>query len=294
MADLKQDRFIRCLGGHFGKALMVMSSQGIGDTLPEPLHQGGCPLEREGTMKNKIALLCLGLASAGFALDEYMPLNKGVLELDAGINPVFPDAGGMVTNVPLQVKYGIMDGLDVELGWAFASANDDAGGGSGFGQPALALKYKIPDLDLAAYVNLTLPFATGDNDVDSLNMGITPGVLYQMVSGPVTTILGASYQINLEADDVKRGNILSLMAKPSYAVTEYVGAYLGLTYTMTGETELAGTGQGNDVSGFTLWPGFTAALTKELAYEVNLPVVFVDGSMDSWGIWASVYYTLGL
>jgi hypothetical protein len=245
-------------------------------------------------MKNKIAVLSLALASSVFALDEYMPLNKGVLELDAGINPVFPDAGGMIIGVPLQVKYGIMDGLDAELGWGYASANDDAGGGSGFGQPGLALKYKIPDLDLAAYVNLTLPFATGDNDVPGLNLGITPGVLYQIVSGPISAILGASYQVNLEADDVKDGNILTLLAKPSYAVTEFVGAYLGLTYAMAAEDEAAGTGLGNDGSTIILWPGFTAALTKELAYEVNVPVTLVDGSMSSWGVWASVYYTIGL
>lgn len=245
-------------------------------------------------MNNKIAALSLALASSVFALDEYMPLNKGVLELDAGVNPVFPDAGGMVLGIPLQAKYGIMDGLDVELAWGYSSANDDAGGASGFGQPALGVKYKFPNLDLAAYVNLTLPFATGDYDTPGLNLGITPGVLYQLNTGAVSTILGASYQVNLEADDVKSGNVLTLLAKPSYAVTEYVGAYLGLTYAMTAESEFAGNGAGNDFNSLVIWPGFTAALTKELAYEVNLPITLVDGEMSSWGVWASVYYSIGL
>jgi hypothetical protein len=239
-------------------------------------------------MKNKVALLCLGFASAGFALDEYMPLDKGVMELDAGISYVSPDGGTATTGIPLQVKYGVMPGLDVELAAEFGVA-----GSSGLDQPALALKYKIPDLDLAAYVNLILPFATGDFDAPGLALGITPGVLYNHTFTPeVSAILGASYQINLEAEDIKAGNILTLFAKPNYAVTEYVGAYLGLTYAMAAEDEVAGVGAGNESSTIKLWPGFTAALTKELAYEVNLPISFVDGSMASWGIWGSVYYTI--
>jgi hypothetical protein len=250
-------------------------------------------------MKNKIALLSLALASSVFALDEYMPLNKGVLELDAGINPIFLDPEGTVIGVPLQAKYGIMDGLDVELGLYYASLDEDAGGGasaSGFTQPAVAVKYKVPGMDLAAFVNVTLPFATGDFDVDGLNLGVSPGVLYNHTLTPeISAILGAQYQINMEADDIKDGNILGLLAKPNYAVSKELGAYVLANYNMYSETEVAGTGMGDDGYAFILSPGITYTLSPSIAFEANLPyVVAEDNYGKSVGIWASVYYTLPL
>jgi predicted porin len=187
-----------------------------------------------------------------------------------------------------------MTGLDVELAWTYASANDDAGGGSGFAQPAVALKYKLPSMDLSLFVNLTLPFATGDFDVPGLNMGIAPGALYQMTHGKITTILGAQYQLNLEADDVKDGNVLALLAKPSYAVNDKMGVYLWVGYNMYAESEVAGTGAGDESTAFIVGPGVTYTISDKLALEANLPITVADDVNKAWGIWASLYYTLPL
>lgn len=242
-------------------------------------------------MRIKLAILSLGLASSVFALDEYMPLDKGVLELDAGVTHETPDVGDAALSIPLQVKYGVMNGLDVELGLSYATAEN----ASGLDQPSLALKYKLPDMPLAAYVNVVLPFATGDLDVPGLNLGITPGVLYQLNSGMISTILGASYQLNLEADDVKEGNLLTVFAKPSYAVSGELGAYVFATYHMHMEGETAGNGNGDDGYDLVLAPGVTYTLSPSVAFEANIPFTVVEDNMGkAWGIWASVYYTLPL
>lgn len=239
----------------------------------------------------RIALLSLALAGGAFALDEYMPLAPGVLELDAGISHVSPDGGSASQSIPLQVKYGIVSGLDVELGLSYSLADN----ASGLDQPALALKYQLPDMDLAAYVNVVLPFATGDLDAPGLNTGITPGVLYQLNSGAISTILGASYQLNLEADDVKEGDVLTVMAKPSYAVSGELGAYVFATYHMHMEGEVGGNGLGNDGYDVVLAPGVTYTLSPAVAFEANVPFTVVEDNVGkSWGVWASVYYTLPL
>jgi Putative MetA-pathway of phenol degradation len=246
--------------------------------------------KKEGTMK-KVAAISLALASSVFALDEYMPIAPKTLEIDAGVSHVKPDGVDAFQGIPLAVKYGITADLTVELASAY-SLQDNA---SGLTQPAVALKYKLPNLDLAAFVNVVLPFATGDQDVPGLNLGVAPGVLYNHAFGPVSTIFGAYYQLNFESDDVKDGNVLSLLAKPSYGIDEKLAAYVGVNYVMYGESELAGTGVGDDGYALTLSPGVTYTLSKSVAFEANIPFVVAEDNVGkSWGINALVYYTLPL
>lgn len=242
-------------------------------------------------MKIKVALLSLGLASTGFALDEYMPIDAGTLEIDAGVSHVAPDEGDAFQDIPLAVKYGIMPGLTVELASTYSLEEDR----SGLTQPELALKYQVPDTDFGAFVNVVLPFATGDRDVDGLNLGIAPGVLMDMdINEQINLIAMAYYQINLEADDVKDGNVLSVLLKPAYRVNNELAAYVSAIYHMHAENELSGTGLGNDGYDLVLAPGATYTLSDALSFEANVPFTIAEDNEEKyWGINALVYYTLG-
>lgn len=242
-------------------------------------------------MKSRIAFLSLALAGSVFALDEYMPINKNAIEIDVGVSHVKPDGGDAFQGIPLAVKYGITSDLTLELASGY-SLQDNA---SGLWQPDLALKYKVPNLDLAVFVNVTLPFATGDQDVPGLNLGLAPGVLYNLTTGPVSTILGAYYQLNFEADDIKDGNVLGLLAKPAYGINEQLAAYLRVDYLMYGETEFGGNGLGDDGYELLLAPGVTYTLSDKLSFEANVPFTVAEDNVGKyWGINAALYYTLQL
>src|SRR5690606_24197097 len=115
----------------------------------------------------------LALAGSVFALDEYLPITKGAVEIDVGVSHNAPDGGDAYQSVPLAVKYGVMDKLTLELATDFSM--QDPGGG--LGQPALAAKYTVAD-GIAVLVNVALPFATGDRADGYKGLGIAPGVIY--------------------------------------------------------------------------------------------------------------------
>lgn len=240
-------------------------------------------------MKSRVALMCLGLVTAGFCVDEYLPIAPKTLEVDVGVNPVIGE-NTTVTGLPvLQVKYGILPGLDVE-----AAVNYYTGDASGLGQPELAAKYAIGSTGFAPYVNLVLPVAGGDFDVPGAGLGIQPGVVYGKNYDKIQAVAKAFYQINMEDDDVTRGNVLGIYLKPGYMIDDKLAAYVGLDFKMTGEGE-AGPITVDGGNTIALLPGATYTLSPALAFEANVPIVLTnDVGETSWGIWASVYWTLPL
>lgn len=236
-------------------------------------------------MNSKVALLSLALASSTFALDEYLPLGKGVLELDAGVNPVYPEVGDAGVNIPLQAKYGVMNGMDLELGLNYAAS----GSATGLAQPDIAAKYSIGTSGAAVFVDLALPFATGDLDAPGTGLGITPGIVFGKNYGQIQAVAKASYQLNMKDDSFTKGNVLDVYLKPGYMVNDKLSGYVGLDYKMTGKSDPATT----DGTTFTLLPGVTYTLSPTVAFEANVPIIVSNdvGGKD-WGIWASVYYTI--
>ncbi len=242
-------------------------------------------------MKSRVALMCLGLVTAGFCVDEYLPIAPKTLEVDVGVNPVFYD-NATVTGLPvLQLKYGVMPGFDLE-----AAVNYTIGDVAGLTQPEIAAKYAIGATGLGVYANIVLPVATGDNDVASVGLGIQPGVVYGKNYDKIQAVARAYYQINLEGDNFKKQNVLDVYLKPGYLVNDKLAAYVGVDYKMYGEAEAGGNAiSGSDGSAFTIAPGVTYTLDSKIAFEANLPIVLSDDvNGESWGIWASVYYTLPL
>jgi hypothetical protein len=251
------------------------------------------------------------MMGSAFCLDEYLPIETKKLEIDLGygfmsVTGGYDDGGtkqdlpsGMSESgnmVPLQIKYGIMPGLDVSLAWAFQTlsislpspATDVSN--SGFGQPDIAVKYAMMDLGLGAFVDYTLPFATGDfADPDQPPMALTFGALYTKTFMPVFRVTStAGYRLNFEAKNkLKQGNDFFIYAKPEYVINPFAGVYLGVRFDMTGA--------GNDGHLITLLPGWNALWLPNVATEVNVPLtVLGKNAIASWGINANVYYTLGM
>jgi hypothetical protein len=235
--------------------------------------------KKEGTMK-KVAAISLALASSVFALDEYLPIAPKAIEVDVGVSHASPDGGDAFQKIPLAVKYGVAQGLTVELATDY-SLQDNA---AGLGQPALAVKYSIAQVEgLAVFGNLVLPFATGDRADAYKGLGIAPGVVYGRNYGKISAVALAGYQINLkDGDDLESDNALRVFLKPGYIVNDKLTGYVGLDYNMAG-----------DVNSTTLLPGVTYTVSPAIALEANLPFVVAESNAGKyWGINAALYYTI--
>jgi hypothetical protein len=270
-------------------------------------------------MKKLLAVAGMVLVNSGFALDEYLSIEKGKVEVDAGYAFTKPtgsfdpdgksqdldkNADGPIGNgIPLQVKYGIIDGLDAELAISGIMNNKDFGDQAGFSQPELAVKYSVANIGVGGFVNAILPFATGNLDNPEPAFGLGLGAVYQNRFGDFRITGQAGYQLNFEnKDKLKNGNVLLAYAKPEAMWTEYIGTYLGLKYMMQGEPEVDGKsmkdllGPGTpdlDAYQFAVLPGINVQLTQSLAYEVNVPVYILGkNAQQGFGINANLYATL--
>jgi Putative MetA-pathway of phenol degradation len=271
-------------------------------------------------MKKAVAMMSLAMAGTSFGLDEYLPVEAGKLEVDVGYSLINstgaydPDGekqdladgeSAMGHAIPLQLKYGIIPGLDVEVLWAFQMAsykNEDLDideSASGLGQPEIALKYALMDVGVGAYVNFIAPFATGDfADPDSPPMALALGAVYSKLFVPQFNLTAQlQYKLNFEAEDsTQDGNVLTVYAKPEFRFNEFGGAYLGLKYDMTGESSFDGESR-KDTDGylFTLLPGWNATWLPTVSTEVNVPFTLMGKNAEAtWGINAAVYVTVPL
>ncbi len=287
------------------------------------------------------AIATLALAGSAFCLDEYLPVEKSKLQVDVGYNLLKPsgafDSSGKSQDfvsgesrtyhsIPLQLKYGIIPGLDVEVLWAFniQSMSSPAIPGlmakmdstaKGFGQPDIALKYALMDIGVGAFVDFTVPFATGDfSDPYSPAMALSFGAVYTKLFVPQFNLTAsASYRLNFEGDatvfdtatftevkgKAKAGNVFSVYAKPEFRFNQFGGAYLGLKYAMIGESQESGKSiSGTDGYAFTLVPGWNATWLPNVSTEVNVPYTLAGKNTTSeftapgWGISAKVHVTL--
>lgn len=271
-------------------------------------------------MRKAAMLFTLSMTGAGFCLDEYLPIEAKKLEVDVGYGFMSQTGGydssgskqdlpsGFSTSshmIPLQIKYGIMPGLEVSLGWAFSIISSEMDlpfigkvdtSFSGFAQPDIAVKYALTDLGLGFFADFTAPFATGDfADPDQPPMALGFGALYTKTFMPNFRLTSmAQYRLNFEAEDKsKDGNVISILAKPEFVINPFAGVYLGLREDIHGESELDGTGADDGGHVFTLFPGWNALWLPNVATEVNVPITLFGKNADAtWGINASVYVTL--
>ena len=258
----------------------------------------------------KLVTLALLAATGSFAFDQYLPVAKGKLETDVmfGYSSMsgFYDADGEKQDVPsgyspavmtpaLQLKYGIIDGLDVSLAVNYAMYNEDAGDVSGLGAPELAVKYVVADLGVGGFLNLTMPFGSEDIVGEEPGMGIMGGVIYGKTFGQVVVNALAGYEFNTENGAKMKQDNLSIYARGQYNVTPMVGPYLGVDFNKSFDMKYDGEAI-DETAGqlLTLKPGANIVINEQMAAELTVPVtVLGKNNTASWGIAAGFYYTLG-
>ncbi|HNY29832.1 MAG TPA: hypothetical protein PKO15_03000 [Fibrobacteria bacterium] len=166
-----------------------------------------------------LGTLALGLATHVSAWDEYAPVSKGKMEVDlmASYN-LSPSAGGFSPS--LQVKYGFMEGLDVELSEALATDPE-----FGAGQPNLAVKYGHPS-GFGGFVGVDLPVASEKVSADPATV-LYVAAQYLKTFDKVLLSDWLLYSRSLESGAV---GVVDLYVKPQYNVNDKVGPYLGLDF----------------------------------------------------------------
>jgi hypothetical protein len=259
-------------------------------------------------MKMKIAAACLFMASASFAVDEYLPVAPGVWELDVGYSLVKSvgtygkdgakkDVVGapMVQGVPVQIKFGVAKGADLELYLPVAFQNADAGGKSGIDRPELALKYGRAEWAYAYFLNVVLPLGVSDfSENPAPGSAVALGMVYDNTFESTLRVVGqASYQYSLPAGENKNPDLATLYLKPEKVWNPKLGTYLGIKTVVN--TQRKFNGQQMDDAGYvvTAMPGFSFKHDNHLSYEVNIPLTLAGKAQDeTWGVWASLYYSM--
>jgi len=206
----------------------------------------------------------------------------------------------------LQIKYGIMDGLDVELWAAFEIPNKDAGGTGGFARPQLAVKYVRPEVGLGGFLNASLPAGSEDVVGTEPITTIQAGLLYGKTFGSVVANALASYQYNTQDDTFLKlkQDAVEVFVQGQYNFVPNIGPYLGLDFIKTLELKQDGKSRSNtDGYLLTIKPGIIWLLDESRSFEANLPVTVLGKrstpfvapqTLAMWGIYACFKFSLGL
>jgi len=245
-------------------------------------------------MKKTLISALLALSAGAFAYDEYGTVAKGKTEVDAMYTHTFgtggydadgkkQDAeGSPASMVPsLQVKYGIIDGLDVELAGSYTIYNKDAGDVSGLGKPQLDVKY-VHALGFGALIGVDLPFGGKDIVGENPTVALRVGPVLAKTIDKVALNGWALYTLNFEDKDKnKSADGLDVYFKPQYNVTDKIGPYLGIDYqTNIGKKQYAdfdGATVKEDPKSYlvTLKPGINYVIDGTYSAELNVPVTVV-------------------
>ena len=208
-------------------------------------------------MNFKTRLVLTGLLAGGFASevsawDEYGPVAKGKTEVDlmAGYN-LAPTAGSFAPS--LQVKYGIIDGLDVELAEALTTDPEVAAG-----QPNIAVKYGHAS-GFGGFIGVDLPFASEAISADPA-VGILVAAQYIKTFDKILLTDWLMYTRSMADGAV--GSI-DLYVKPQYNVNDKVGPYVGLDFKADEKFE------GYTI---TLKPGINYVINGTYSAEANVGI----------------------
>ncbi len=265
-------------------------------------------------MKKIASLAVLAATSSVFAWDEYGALSAKKLEVDVMVNYTAGTGGydedgkkldnedgfSPATTVPvLGVKYGIIDGLDVELAVPFTMYNEDASPTgealSGLDRTNLGLKYTHAT-GFGGFVAVDLPFGSEDIVTPDPATSIYAAIQYTKTFGKVALNDFVLYKTTLEVNDYKPADLLEIYIKPQYNVTDKIGPYLGVDYQMSlGKTKMGELEMDPKSSLLTLKPGINYIATDAIGLEANVPVTVMGKSAGaSIGAYLGFYYTIGL
>ena len=275
-------------------------------------------------MKKIASLAVLAATSSVFAWDEYGALSAKKLEVDVMLNYTAgtggydedgkkqdnPDGASPAVTAPvLGVKYGIIDGLDVELAVPFTMYNEDASPTgealSGLDRTNLGVKYTHAS-GFGGFLAADLPFGSKDIVGEEPTTTFYAAVQYIKTFGKVNLTDWVIFKTALEKDDLKPADMLLVYVKPQYNVTDKIGPYLGIDYQMNvGKSKEVGLDEETfevtsvevdpKTSLLTLKPGINYIVNDAIGLEANVPVtVMGSNNTASVGAYLGFYYTIGL
>lgn len=270
-------------------------------------------------MKKLTALALLAISGGAFAFDQYLPVAQNKLEADAEFSYIAVgggyDNGGTkqsATGSPslmvpaIQLKYGIIAGLDAEVYVDYQLQNKDfsstGSSVSGLDRPQLAVKYAHPELGLGGFVNVALPLGSKDIVGDKPATQIMGGVIYGKTFDQIVVNALADYQYNTEDANKIKQDAIEAYAQGQFNVTPMIGPYLGVDFIKTLNTTMDGTSADPSDAGYglTLKPGANITINDKMAAELTVPVAVMGKNTTSlanasyWGIYVGFYYTFSL
>jgi len=241
-------------------------------------------------MKKTLISALLALSAGAFAYDEYGTVAKGKTEVDVMYTHMFGtgyydadakshsiDESPAIMTPSLQVKYGIIDGLDVELGGSYVVKNKDAGDVSGLDKPTLDVKY-VHALGFGGLIGVNLPLGSEDIVGTDPTLALRVGPVLAKTIDKVVLNGWALYTLNFEdKDKIKAADGLDVYFKPQYNVTDKIGPYLGIDYqTSIGKSKFAFGDESIEVDPkfylVTLKPGVNYVINETYSAELNVPV----------------------
>lgn len=260
--------------------------------------------------KTFLAAAALSCAAGTFAYDEYGTVKAKSLEADVMYTHTFVngyynsdgdkkdvDGSPATMNPALQLKYGIIDGLDVEAVIPFLMTNKDAGDKSGLNKPQIDVKYLNP-IGVGALVGADLPLGGKDIVGDDPALALRVGAILSKNIDKLALNGWLLYTRNFEDgsdEKYKAGDVLDFYIKPQYNVTDKIGPYLGIDFTKSFDSEYDG--QSNDDAGYllTLKPGLNYVINDKFGAELNVPVtVLGQNEPASVSIYVGFYSTFSL
>jgi len=270
-------------------------------------------------MKKLTALALLAISGGAFAFDQYLPVAPNKLEADLEFNYITPTGSYVGTDKvsatgspnemapALQLKYGIIPGLDVEAYVEYDIYNKDAGFGyddngdpkavNGLGRPQLAIKYAHPELGIGGFVNVALPLGSKDIVGDKTPTQIMGGIIYGKTFNQIVVNAFADYQYNTENAAKIKQDAIEAYAQGQFNVTPMVGPYLGVDFLKTLNASMDGTSFDPSIAGYllTLKPGANLTINDKFAAELTVPVTVMGKNAGTyWGIYVGAYYTFAL
>ena len=254
----------------------------------------------------------LGLASASFALDEYMPIPYRVMQINVGFekSSITGDYGQDWVNnedadpddpvgLPVQGKFGLLDGL--EMSGAINYLVQDRDGHTGLNRPVLALKYADNMTGYGGFLSISLP--VGFEDI--MNAGnyatMTFGAMYGKNLPRVKLLANASYSYDTEDDNKNKIDNLRLFGKPEFPIPgawmevhkQYLGLSLGFTYDFFFNRMLAGVSSDRGAHHLSVAPGLTYVFNKIVTTEITAPLSLAGQNHAAFQtLRAQLYFTL--
>lgn len=232
--------------------------------------------------------LCLALAPAAVALDEYMPVPVRVMQINAGLeraaitgqfehswenNEVADEDDPL--SIPVQGKFGVLENLEGSMAARYLI--HDSSGNTGLDRPVLALKYANPATGGGGYLAISLP--VGFEDI--MNAGnyatMTFGAMYGKQFPKFGLLANASYSFNTEDNQKNKIDNLRFFAKPEVPIKaayfvnrkQRLGVSLAAIYELQFNRTAAGESVDEGAHLFQLAPGALWTLNPIVSGELT-------------------------